>query len=772
MGLAAPAAPTASTSDVAFFEARVRPLLLNRCVGCHGSKIAQGGLRLDRPEGALRGDAGPVVVPGTPDASPLVTAVRYTNPRLQMPPAGRLPQAEIAILEDWVRRGAPVPAPAGTPGSAKGASRGVDPAAGRLHWAFQPLRRMDPPGRTLRTPGRSRVDAHLDAALVKAGITPAARAERRVLIRRAYFDLVGIPPTPEEVEAFVRDSAPDAWQRLVDRLLASSHYGERWGRHWLDLVRYCDVPESWAQTEAQAWLYRDWVVQALNADVPYDRFVSVQLAADELPGVPPKDLAALGLLGLSPSYWKELKLAPDVIKTVVAEEWEERIGTISGALLGLTAACARCHDHKFDPISMRDYYALAGVLAGTRLVPRPLLEPESAKRVLGAIEQVRALEADAKKLQGDAARDKMRAEDLRRRAAEKLARAEEIKKGTPDFSAPLAYGVETASLAVVPDGPDRTRLEHRAGVGQDIPLQLRGNPASPGPVVPRGFLSVLSPGTPPRFTRGSGRRDLAEAIFREGAALTARVMVNRVWRHHFGRGLVETPSNFGLQGERPSHPELLDDLAARFIEAGWSLKWLHREVMRTDAYQRGDRAPAAMVARDPDNRLVGRMVRRRLEVEAWRDAILAASGRLDSQVGGAPEELSAAGNNRRTLYGLVRRRDLDDLLRLYDFPDPTGHSPARFPTTTPLQQLYVLNSSFLGQHAAALAGRLAKEAGDDPGARVRRAYLVLFGREAQPHEVRTCIEFVGQESRSAKPEEAWTRLAEVLLARNELAYVE
>jgi len=789
---AAPAetSPALSPADLTFFESRVRPLLAKHCYGCHAQKTVQGGLRLDHAAGVRRGgDSGPVVEPGKPDASRLIQAVRFNDTRLQMPPAGKLSEAEIQILTTWVERGAPYPAPA-APISAVVKKPGMSLEDGKRFWSLRPLLRSNPPAVKQRQWPARRIDAYLLAKLEAAGMQPAPRADRRTLIRRAAFDLTGLPPTPEEIEAFVNDPAPDAYVRLVDRLLASPHYGERWGRHWLDLVRYCDVPESWAQTEAQPWLYRDWVVQALNSDLPYDRFVKQQLAADELPDAQPADYAALGFLGLSPVYWKELKLAPDVIKTVVAEEWEERINTVTGTVLGLTVACARCHDHKFDPVTQKDYYALAGILASTKLAPRLLLPTAEAERVLAARATVKGLEAEAKRLQDAAAKDMAKAAELKQQAMDKSAAAVEMRRATPHFDAPLAYAVESASLEVLPDGPDRTRIDYRAGVAQDVPMHLRGNPASPGQVVPRRFLSVLSAGEPALFKQGSGRRELAEAIFRDAAPLTARVLVNRVWKHHFGRGLVETPSNFGAQGDRPTHPELLDDLAARFIQNGWSLKWLHRELMLSAAYQQSSAyaAPPAQPARTPvrnlkpetrnlkpmdaENRLLGRMPRRRLEVEAWRDAILSASGSLDRKLGGAPLELREPKNARRTLYGVVTRRELDDLLRLYDFPDPIAHSPARFHTTTPLQQLFVLNSDFIGRQAGALLARLRSEARGDAAGQVRRAHALLYGRQPSERELVAAAKFLETNTGAPASDELWKQYLEVLLARNELMFVD
>ncbi|MGV3721564.1 MAG: DUF1549 domain-containing protein, partial [Actinomycetota bacterium] len=762
---AAPTPARPSASDSAFFESRVRPLLAKHCFACHSQKIAQAGLRLDTQQGMLKGgDSGPAVVAGKPDQSALIRAVKYSDAKLQMPPSGKLTEAEIAVLADWVGRGAHWPSETAKPtGGAKGP---LGLAAGRKFWAFQPFAAVKPPVVKQKQWVARPIDAFILAKLEARGLNPSPAADRRTLLRRLSFDLVGLPPTPDELQAFIEDRSPDAYEKQVERLLASPHYGERWARHWLDLVRYCDVPESWAVSEAQPWLYRDWVVEALNRDLPYDQFVRLQLAADEMPEAKPTDIAALGFIGLSPSYWKELKLAPDVIKTVVAEEWEERIHTVSSTLLGLTVACARCHDHKFDPISQDDYYALAGVFASTRLTPRPLLPEPEADAVMKARAKVKALEAEAKRLQDMAAKTPAQAEMLRGKAAENMQAAAQLKQQTPHFNAPVAYAVDSAYLDVLPDGPNHTKLSYRDGVGLDVPMQLRGNPAKEGRVVPRRFLTVLSPKEPARFTHGSGRRDLGDAIFRDSAPLAARVMVNRVWKHHFGSGLVETPSNFGVQGDAPTHPELLEALATRFVRNGWSLKWLHREILMSAAYRQVSEPSAKLVAADPDNRLLGRMSRTRLEVEAWRDAILSASGTLDARLGGAAQELSSKDNVRRTIYGTVTRRDLDHLLRLYDFPDPTTHSPARFHTTTPLQQLFVLNSEFITQQAAALTARLKKVAPGDVAAQVRRAYVLLYGREPRAEEVRTAQEFL-----AAGDDETWRQYAQVLLARNELIFV-
>jgi hypothetical protein len=509
-----------------------------------------------------------------------------------------------------------------------------------------------------------------------------------------------------------------------------------------------------------------------------------------LDGTSPADLAALGFLGLSPTYWKELKLAPDVIKTVVAEEWEERIDAVSRTFLGLTVACARCHDHKFDPIATEDYYALAGVFASTRLTDRYLLPPEEAKRVQAAHAEVAALEAEIARLE----KVRENPDTAKRKAEELRARAGEIKQTTPHYDAPQVCAVDEASVDVLPDGPDATRIEYHAEQPIDVAVQVRGDPANLGPMTPRRFLQVFSAGQPQTFRHGSGRRELAEAIMKEGGPLAARVMVNRVWRHHFGRGLVDTLSDFGAQGARPTHPELLEDLTCRFVQNGWSLKWLHRELMLSATYrqsaegvagaERSDapvgqvsvaagpslRSDPATPSLDPENRLLGRINRRRLAFEPWRDAMLAAAGDLDGRLGGAAMDLNDPAHRRRSLYGKIHRHDLDVTLRLYDFPDPASHSPNRELTTTPLQGLYVLNGPFVQRQAARLAERLEREEPQDLPARVARAYELLFSRPPKPHEVQLAAEFLG--AATSNPDRAWRLYLQTLLGSNEFLFVD
>jgi hypothetical protein len=759
------AEPSFSSEEIDFFEKRVRPILVNRCFECHSTSSTKlrAELYLDRRDAILTGgDSGPAATPGEPEKSLLIEVIRYKGD-IEMPPAGKMPDEEIAVLEDWVRRGLPFPKSE----AIAAARKSIDLEAGRQHWAFQPVQ-LHEPSVPLSDPWvQRRIDAFLLGRMREAQLVPSALASRQTLLRRAKFDLLGLPPTPEEIERFAADDSPEAYARLIDTYLASPQYGERWGRFWLDLTRYCDVPESWRDSEAKAWLYRDWVVQAINGDMPYNEFVVKQFAADLLPGASPADNAALGFLGLSPTYWKELKLDHNVIKQVVAEEWEERIEAIGATFLGLTTACARCHDHKFDPITQHDYYALAGVLASIRQSDRPIIPAELAD----AAQAARAKSKEVQKQLDALAKVKEPNDEQRQQRDTLTSQIEELRR-TPHFNTPLAYAVSDASIAVVPDGEHRTKIEWREGQSQDLAVHIRGMAANPGPVVPRRFLSVLATSQNP-FREGSGRRDLAEAIVGDAAPLAARVIVNRVWRHHFGRGLVSTPSNFGTQGERPSHPELLDDLAARFIASGWSFKWLHREIMLSATYQQSSQRDEAKYKVDPDNTLLARMKPRRLEIEAWRDAVLAVTGEIDLTLGGEPRDLNDAKNCRRTLYGQVKRRELSDLLRLHDFPDPVSHSAAREATITPLQQLFLFNAPFLHEHSAALVARMEREKPSNAEQRIAWLYPLLFARSATSEEMAMGKDFLTQSEQSGiATQEAWREYAHALLSSNEFLFVD
>jgi mono/diheme cytochrome c family protein len=879
--LAAGDAPRPDPAQVEFFEAKVRPILADHCFECHGAKKQKGGLRLDSLE-AMRsgGDTGPAVVANDPEHSPLIEAVRHEG-TVKMPPRGKLAPAEIDALTEWVKRGAPWPALEGAVRpEAASPGRAVNDSD-RAFWAFQPVKDPSPP--TVKRAGwsKSTIDAFILAKLEENGLQPSPPADKRTLLRRATFDLIGLPPTPEEVDAFVNDHSSDAYDRVVDRLLASPHYGERWGRHWLDVARYGEDQAHSFQPRLypNGYRYRDWVAGAFNADMPYDRFIIEQVAGDLLdePGRIGR-LPALGFFALGPVYYGDPKKLDQV---------DDRIDTMARGFLGLTVACARCHDHKFDPISTADYYSLSGVFLSTEYQEAPaapreqveaydaaqaavdakseemdaLLQAESSRiHASESVEYLRAalalrarragedrpstreiakqegLESDrlgrwvalldrskdhrrvaeSVRVAGIAGRSAGRNDDESRRvilhAAEEFQRHIEgvlsrrdagktidaadktllgelfgekgplaIRKDRLEKQLPPAAKARLAEIraehdrlqkAVPPKYPVVHTLKD-AKEPVDANILVRGNPASPGPKAPRRFLTILG-GDSATFAKGSGRLELARAIASPDNPLTARVMVNRIWQHHFGRGLVGTPSNFGALGERPSHPELLDHLAHRFVSQGWSIKSIHREILLSATYQQASRPDARAREVDPENRLLGRMNRSRLEVEAWRDAMLAVSGRLDSSVGGPSSKIDDRDNRRRTFYAAVSRHDLAPMLRLFDFPDPNITVGERARTTVPLQALVVLNDELLVESARALAARVRSSAAEDDG-RIQQAYSLLFGRPATEHEQRIGREYLAAtEAEGPAPGDLgrWERYAQALLGTNEFAFID
>lgn len=889
----------ADPARVEFFEAKVRPILAAHCLGCHGPEKQKAGLRLDSKPSMLRGgDSGPAVQPGDPEASRLIEVIRYHDD-VKMPPKGKLKEFEIASLTEWVKTGAVWPEPGPDVRSLATQSAPKLSPVDRAFWSFRPVKAAVPPAVKNDTWPKSAIDHFVLARLEETGLQPVGAADKRTLIRRATFDLTGLPPTPEEVSTFLADDDSDAFERLINRLLASPHYGERWGRHWLDVARY---GEDQAHTfEARlypyGYRYRDWVVNALNADMPYDQFIIEQIAGDLVDGPGHAERrAAVGLFALGPVYYGR----------AVLDELDDRVDTLCRGFLGLTVACARCHDHKFDPVTQRDYYALAGIFASTTykeypkapaeeikryeeaqaaiasktkeipeflkaesmrwsdsataesaryivaawtLVNRRRTQPDLTTDSFAKNEQLEALFLDrwvkflyregkderpylarwrelvarqdrAKDLSADAAakaevskvagalqeyiqaslrlRDALKqfqtaasannpgtkthsepapstttpdAELIRELAGSEgiyaLPRTE-VERRLPDASKAALRARKAELEKLKKEAPPKYAVTHSLTDGEspaDMKVHLRGNPATLGEVAPRGFLEVLSADAAPRFRQGSGRLELARAIASADNPLTARVMVNRVWEHHFGRGLVGTPSNFGKLGERPSHAELLDYLAARFVAQGWSLKALHREIMLSSTYQLGNDVDSRNHEVDPDNTLLWRANRRRLEVEAWRDAMLAVSGQLDGRLGGPSVRLVSPENRRRTIYAAISRHDLDGLLRLFDFPDPNITSDRRTTTTVPLQQLFVLNSPFMERQAGSLAARLTADPSEPNAVRIRRAFPILFGRPATEGDVALGLEFLTGPSR-------WEQYAQVLLGSNEFAFVD
>ncbi len=706
----------------------------------------------------------------------------------------------------------------------------IDWDTARKFWSFQPVRKPALPAVKDAGWPTTEVDRFILARLETEGLKPVALAEKRTLIRRATFDLIGLPPTPEEIDAYLADNSPKAFERVIDRLLNSPHYGERWARHWLDVARYAEdqAHTFGVKPNSEAYRYRDWVTDAFNADMPYDRFVKLQIAADLMDHKPDRvgDKAALGFFGLGAQYYKGNDRA-------AADEIDDRIDTMTKSFLGLTVSCARCHDHKFDPIPTLDYYSLAGVFQSTKLANVALATKEVTARLetmlkkiddtdkqmkelvrqaklqlaqprmdeivpymlaawqvrahrqsnpkYSAAEQatldkldaavldrwLKALDPNSKTAQGIPALDTFRKLPLPakdkpvevtaavRKSAEAFQTAAKTGMGTNDALAPIVkknavgsperlrqdillflfgdngvYPITDTSMMARLDVEKKTKLETMKtelerlkkdlpptpatahgiaeGTPADMKVLVRGNPAELGELAPRRFLRILAGGNPEHFTKGSGRLELADAIASKDNPLTARVMVNRLWQWHFGRGIVGTPSNFGQLGERPTHPELLDYLAARFVASGWSIKAMHREIMLSKVYQLSSNADAKPQSVDPDNRLLWRANRGRLDVETWRDALLAASGQLDPSFGGPTTDLGSPTNRRRTLYAKVSRHELNGLLRLFDFPDANISSERRVDTTVPQQQLFVLNSPFFIGQAKALAAQRAK----------------------------------------------------------------
>ena len=739
---AASAQPAGGTATAEFFEKHVRPVLAAHCQSCHGPKKQMAGLRLDSAEAIRKGgDTGPVILLHHLEKSPLLRAIQHEGD-VKMPPKGKLPPEAVEALAAWVKAGAPWPAAAtvSVPGPAN-----VQKVR-QSHWAFQPVRRLDPPQVRDRAWARTPVDPFILAGLEARGLTPAVDAERRTLLRRVTLDLIGLPPTPEEVEAFVADPRPEAYALLIERLLASSQYGERWGRHWLDVARYADTRGYVFTNERRypySYTYRDYVVRAFNEDLPFDRFLLEQLAADQLPlGDDKRPLAAMGFLTLGRRF---LNNVHDII--------DDRIDVVTRGLLGLTVACARCHDHKYDPIPTKDYYALHGVFASsiepaelpTIVSPEQTPDFQRFQRELAVLQQaVKAYEAEhAVELKSG---NRKHRDELRR-----LQKRVDGLRVTHPGSPPQAM--------VLVDAPRPT----------EPVVFLRGNPNNRGEAVPRRFLEVLSPPNRKPFAAGSGRLELARAIANRDNPLTARVFVNRVWQQHFGTGLVRTPGDFGLRGEPPSHPELLDYLATAFVDSGWSVKQLHRLLLLSRTYQQASVCDERTAEADPENRLFGRMNRRRLEFEALRDSVLAVAGQLDPARGGPPVEITTAPfTRRRTVYSFIDRQNLPGVFRTFDLASPDITTAQRHSTTVPQQALFLLNSPFLLEQAAALARRPDLAALEQPRQRIEQLYRLLFGRVPDGDELRAGEAFLREAASTA----AWEQYAQVLLLANEFAFVD
>ena len=889
--------------QAAFFESKIRPILADNCYKCHSLEKgkSKGGLTLDTRDGVLKGgEAGPAVVPGKPEESPMIKAVGYHDKDLQMPPTkdgdGKLPDAQIAALTEWVKMGAPDP----RKDDVKSKLTGLTEAA-RHHWAYQPVTKPAQPAVKNRAWCRTAVDTFILAKIEEKGMLPMPDAGKEALLRRASYDLTGLPPTPQEVQSFMADGSPQAFAKVIERLLASPAYGERWGRYWLDTARYADTIGGDRNNRRidyrfpYAWTYRDYVIKAFNDDKPYDQFIVEQLAADKLPNIKPDDarMAALGFLTVGERFQNQ----NDVIN--------DRIDTVSKGFLGLTVSCSRCHDHKFDPIPTKDYYALHGVFASTlEPVEKPVIAMPSAEKTAdfqakaAAIEQenrdiyYRVIGEETAKFRANPGpylmigrkRAKNQSEEELKARFELIAKykldpqlgqevARTVRPNDPVF-APFKLFMELESsefpekgaaiLAEMASGKGRGKglnplvaaafkdakpqslqdvaeiyaklfasvepeakeyvkaaaaakalpvpgfdpalaqlvqmpfqidaggaldtehlrdmvgkwpqqMSNRAGFAfaklneltltnsgapvramvvadtpkpKDSPVFIRGQAETKGEVVPRRFLEVLSPvGKPTPFAKdNSGRLDLAHCIATKTNPLTARVLVNRVWMHHFGEGFVPTPDDLGTQSEPPSHPELLDFLASYFMENGWSMKKLHRAIMLSRVYQMSSDTNAKYEQIDSQNRLLWRANIRRLDFESMRDSLLVFSGKLDRAVGGQPVNLTDEPYSyRRSVYGYIDRGNLPELMQSFDFSDPDMPNSKRSTTIVPQQALFLMNSPMAVDVARRIIARPEIYGASDDLARVIALYRVIFQRNPKPNEIKTAIQFVSAE---------------------------
>ena len=1043
--------PSVDPAGIEFFESKIRPVLLKHCYECHSteSKNIKGGLLLDSREASHQGgDSGPAVVPKNDADSLLMDALRYDG--FEMPPKGKLPDAVIADFAKWIEMGAP------DPRNGEVVSDSIDFELASKHWAYQSIKKPKPPVVKQADWPVNAIDHFTMAKMEQLGLQPVKAASKQELIRRATFDLIGLPPTPSEISNFLNDESPEAYEKVINRLLESVHYGERWGRYWLDVARYSeDQAHTFSvKRNTNGFRYRDWVISAFNTDLPYNQFVQMQIAGD-LIGPSSNGsydhLVSLGFFGLGAQYYKNSDAAK-----AAADELDDRIDTLTRGFLGLTVSCARCHDHKFDPIPTQDYYSLAGIFQSSKLHNAPLCSPDDIRRYNDGQQRIKLADTEVKRF---IAEEKSKAAESKvgqtakyietvwryqtamvngqKPNTEKLANSAALnefllkrwikfldvkqkgkvdalepwfslkpiaanekgsfdisgpvppevskiatdfrdylqglldirngvaapnviksdngknhKPGSPRFVSPIVNkarpttrieadisgakrlylvvsdagngkscdhadwlaptlvgkkgelkltkikwksldgfgggkigqnytgqplkvggkkykdgigvhapcliiydlpegyqqftamggldnsgsdqdgcgdqasvqfsvyteqplnnpinaGKDIISVVLGKDGPFavsdndienflsgekleqlsqlRTELEaskqnapsmypiahsYTESKASDMQVFVRGNPARKREIAPRRFLRILAGENREHFNKGSGRRELAEAIIQPDNPLTARVFVNRIWQHHFGRGIVATPSNFGKQGDPPTHPALLDHLAARFIESNWSTKSIHREIMLSATYQLGSAEHTANSNIDADNRFVWRMNRRRLDVEAWRDALLDVSGRLDRSIGGPLTNLSDSKNVRRTVYAKISRHELDHLLRLFDFPDANITSSKRSETTVPQQQLFVLNSPFMVEQAKAFAARLHREEPDDDVARIQLAFRLAYGRPPQDAETEMGLGYLGGVKDPDSKLTLWQSYAQVLLGSNEFTYID
>ncbi|MFN3324619.1 MAG: PSD1 and planctomycete cytochrome C domain-containing protein [Bryobacteraceae bacterium] len=886
----------AQSPDTEFFEKRIRPLFAGKCYACHGAKMQMGGLNLTTGAG-LHGANG-ALIPGDAAESRLYQALTYTG-KMKMPPAGKLEEHEIAAVKEWIEAGAP------WPGATASTQSGVT-EEDRRHWAFQPIRRPEPPEVRGAAWIANPIDRFILARIEAKNLRPAPPADKLALLRRVTYDLIGLPPTVKEIEEFLADDSPQAFEKVIDRLLASPRYGERWGRHWLDVARYAD---STGMDEdnlyPHGWRYRDYVIGAFNRDVPFDRFILEQIAGDLLPARDPEErvrnLTATGFLALGPrplAQQDRLQMIYDVV--------DEQIDTVSKAFLGLTIACARCHDHKFDPILTKDYYSLASIFASTTVFRnhgRPgsisyfhyePVDPDAFARYEAHRQRMYAKQLEMEDVlsedhgrenavlrpkvgacltaawkvirQGDDAEASASAHDVDPkllnkwvaflRSADEKARSGYLKewteatadtiaevaaryqetymksaeawdRGIANWRMRMAYEVlqgRTLPARPKPDPEDHPffaattfdggpmelpetprahllRMEWKAledslppepelitAVTEGVPVQqrvfVRGNLHSPGEPVEKCFPVVLAGESQKPIEKGSGRLELARWLASPDNPLTARVLVNRLWQWHFGEALVRTPNNWGKTGEQPTHPELLDYLAGRLIDEGWSIKKMHRLILLSNTYRMSTRAPKPVREADPENRLWTRFQRVRMSVEQIRDSFLALDGSLDTAMGGTllvdglgkRQKVDLDEVKRRTVYVPVRRGNIPTLLSTFDFGDATTPSAGRTRTNVAPQALFVMNSRFVMERALEFARQLLEDESLSDAQRVERAYLSVLTRRPEPAEIDSALTYVAQlAQRLNQPEArttAWQSFCHVLMSTNEFLYLE
>ena len=776
-----------ATDQEDFFESRVRPLLIRKCYECHRRK-AEGGLRLDSRKHILTGGtSGPAIIPGKPEQSLLWQVIAQQHSDITMPPSESLKEGEVRVFEKWIAEGAAWPEPIRS--SKTGPDEHGITDDERSFWSFQPLSETAIANATSTLNNASHknpIDSYISAAQRKHGLDVAEPATPQTLIRRITFDLTGLPATPQESSDFLADASRDRGQAiktLINRLLSSPHYGERWGQHWLDLVRYADTAGDAADFPIpEAYKYRNYVIDAFNDDKPYDQFIREQIAGDLLQSSDKDEqweqTIATGYLTIS----RRIGVSPQNQPHITIEDTLNNLGK---TFLGLSIGCARCHDHKFDPIPTADYYALYGIFSSTTY-PHAGAEHKPYREDfvyrIGDKKAKKSLGVFRKEL------DKLRKQE---RAAFQRYRSFQ----TEPINIP-GYNRETAwkevlelrgQIAVLADTfpPLETAYAVREGDTGNAAIQKQGNPRVLGPMVQRGFLQVLGGQTVDDSNDQSGRLQLADWIADPNNPLTARVIANRVWHHHFGRGIVSSTSDFGVRGSKPSHPKLLDFLAAYLIQNDWSIKALHRLIITSDTYQRTSQNLPANAKIDPDNLYLWRANRRRLDAEQLRDSILAISGRLDPSPAKAhplPHYLTYyfrqhepyVGNfesDRRTIYLFRQRIRKNIYLDTFDAPDGNLHVGVRRPTTTSLQSLYFMNSSFIQDEANRITSRMLKT-NPDFTTRIAWCYQTLFGRQPASPEIKQTQQLISQASAKSGDQTAWSSLIRAMLSSNEFLFVD